>query len=240
MNHANGNYNSHQIVIILKNNTQSWMVNRIARVLHLYWFDCVAKVFFSFWFEHLQGKGCHSLCTYLVPLFHNPYKQHIIFFYIEFELPVFQAVLAASHNKKLAISSLCVLIPQQQENLTLLKSKKPRFFIHMRQPWPSWWTPLKSLLYVSVCPVPEPCTAWVISPARNTRAVSVPHLGAVQVHPKIQGTFAAQVHFFLGRDCCFPGTCCLSVPFLHSCFCSVSPSLSCCRGEYFPGLWEIL
>lgn len=53
--------------------------------------------------------------------------------------------------------------------------------------------------------------------------------------PRLRGCFAVQVYFFLARDCCFPGICCLSVSFLQSCFCSVSPNLSCCRGEYFPG-----
>lgn len=57
--------------------------------------------------------------------------------------------------------------------------------------------------------------------------------------PRFRDCFAAHVHcFLLGSDCCLLGTCCLSVPFLQSCFCSVSPSLSYCRGESFPGLWE--
>lgn len=168
-------------------------MSRIARVLHLFWFDCVAQGLISFRSEHFQAWGCHSLHTHLVPLFDNPYKHQRNFLYIESEFPI-QAVLFASHNKKPALSFWCFFTPQQKEEShfnIFFKVEKLRSLIHLFEPCHHGELH-RNYLCVSayiLCQSTRTLHFWVISPVLNTGAGSVPDPAAVtmQVHPKIQG-----------------------------------------------------
>lgn len=158
-------------------------------------------------------------------------------------------MLVDSHNeKKLALSFLCFLILQQQKILTLTSFFKVEETQMSHPHAPALAVLLNSAEITPLCQclscarTSGPCPVWVISLVLNTRQDQCLALllWLCKSIPRCRGCFAALVHFFLGRDCCFPGTCCFSVPFLQICFCSVNPSLSCCRGESFQGLWETL
>lgn len=124
------------------------------------------------------------------------------------------------------------------QNLPLtsfLKLKKPKSLFHMLQLW-SLWRPLKSLLYISLSCArnPDLDPAFLMwshqcrAEGQDQCLTLLLFLGTFS-----KGCFAAQVH------CCLLGIYCHPGRFVQSCFCSISPSLSCCRPESFKGFEEL-